>query len=210
MRKNNAESGAAIVIVLLLSALIAGAGALLVTITSTETLIAGAHRHTQEALYAAEAAFERALRDLDDQADWTPVLLPPPGNLQSSFVDDQRYPIAPDGRQLDLAQLTRARQLESDRRDGPAVFGDNSPQWRLFAHTALREILPLGTAAQPAYVVVWVADDATDGDGNPSLESNYRLLVFAEAYGSGGARRYVEGVVGRSPSGTLRVLTVRY
>ena len=208
-RRDNREAGAALVTALLIGVLLAGIGAVVITVTTTETLITGAHRHVQEASYAAEAAFERALRDLDGLPNWTVVLLPPPANTQSTFVDGQLHPITPDGRQLDVAALTHERQAESDRRFGPGVFGADSPQWRLFAQAALTDLLPKGAPAQAAYVLVWVADEGADGDGDPTMDSNKCLMVFAEAYGSGGARRAVEAAVGRSADGILRVLTWR-
>jgi len=201
------ERGAALMTALLITVLLGGLAAVITSITITETLIAGAHRHGYESSYAADAAIERALGDLAAIPDWTMVLLPPPAHLESTFVDGLARPKAPDGRQLDVAALTLARQRDSDAREGPAVFGADAPQWRLFAHSALSAILPSGVAAQPAYVLVWVADDGLDGDGDPSLDTNRRLLVFADAYGSGGARRSVEAAVARSADGVIHVLT---
>ena len=200
------ERGTALITAVLVSALLAGIAAVITSVTITETLIAGAHRHAQESSYAADAAIERALLDLSAIPSWTMVLLPPPAHRKSTFVDGLARPNAPDGRQLDLAALTIARQRDSDARAGAAVFGADAPQWRLFAHSALAAILPAGTPAQPAYVLVWVADDGHDGDGDPSMDANSRLLLFADAYGAGGARRSVEAAVGRSADGVLHVL----
>ena len=207
MRIGHGERGAALITALLVTVLLAGLAAVITSVTITETLIAAAHRHASEAAYAADAAIERALRDLAAVPDWTMVLLPPPAHLASTFVDGLARPKAPDGRELDVAALTLARQRDSDAREGPAVFGADAPQWRLFAHSAFSAFLPPGVPAQPAYVLVWVADDGLDGDGDPALDANGRLLVFAEAYGSGGARRSVEAAVGRSGDGVLHVLT---
>jgi hypothetical protein len=203
------QHGAALVTALLVTVLLTALGAVIISITITETLIAGAYRHAAEASYAADAAFERALLDLAALPNWSLVLLPPPAHVQSSFVDGQARPRAPDGRSLDVAALTRARQADSDLRHGPHVFADNAPQWRLFAQSSLSSVLPAGAPAQPAYVLVWVADDGPDGDGNPALDSNGRLLVFVDAYGSGGSRRSLEAAVGRSPAGILSVLAWR-
>jgi hypothetical protein len=200
------QEGAALVTALLVTVLLAALGAVVISITTAETLIAGAYRHAAETAYAADAAFERALMDLAVLPDWSLAVLPPPAHVQSSFVDGQPRPRAPDGRVLDVAALTHARQTESDVKHGPGVFGDNAPQWRLFAHSMLAAVMPPGVPAQPAYVLVWVADDGADGDGDPALDSNGRLLLFVDAYGSGGARRSVEGAVGRSPAGILNVL----
>ena len=200
------ERGTALITALLVSVLLGGIAAVIASVTITETLIAGAHRHAQESAYAADAAIERALLDLSAIPNWTMVLLPPPAHLESTFADGLARPKSPDGRQLDLASLTLARQRDSDARAGAAVFGADAPQWRLFAHSALSTILPAGAPAQPAYVLVWVADDGLDGDGDPTTDANRRLLLFADAYGAGGARRSVEAAVRRSGDGVLHVL----
>ncbi len=54
----------------LLSAL---SGALIVT-TSTETAVAANFRTAQEGLYAADAALERAIDDLETITDWNSIL----------------------------------------------------------------------------------------------------------------------------------------
>jgi hypothetical protein len=204
------EGGAALLIALLTVLVVSAIGAVLISVAIVETTITGAHRYAAEASYAADAAFERALRDLDLLPDWSLALLPPPANVQSTFVDGQLYPSAPDGRQLDVMALTAARQAHSDAQSGPSVFGADSPQWRIYAHSSLAAILPPGTPVQPAYVLVWVSDDGEDGDGDPAIDSNSRIAVFAEAYGSGGARRAIEGSLGRSAQGTLAVLNWRH
>jgi hypothetical protein len=196
------ERGAALLVTLLVGTLLAGVGAVLITLSATETLVSGAHRYVQETTYAAEAALERALLDLGAMGDWTPALR----TVSSTFVDGETRPSAPDGRRLDLADLTTARQAASDRTSGPAVFGADSPRWRLYGHAAFDAVLPPGTPAQPAYLLVWVADDGWDGDGDPTADSNRRLLVAAEAFGAAGAHRRIEAVIACPADGILRVL----
>jgi hypothetical protein len=203
------EKGAALLIAIITTLLLAALAASLVYISTTETLIASAFRHAEEASNAADAALERALLDLDLLADWSTALLPAPANVPSSFCDARTQFVAPDGRRFDLGQLTTQRQRDSDAMYGVQVFGPDNPQWRLYAHAPLGEILPTGAVSQPAYLIVWVADDGGDGDGNPSIDTNRRVLVHAEAYGSGSARRAVEASVGRTPGGWLQVLTRR-
>jgi hypothetical protein len=114
-----------------------------------------------------------------------------------------------DGRVLDLARLTAARQLESDERYDPAVFGADTPQWRLFAHDFVRGLLNGPGLDIPLYLVVWVADDESDGDGNPEIDSNGQILIYAVALGTGGARQSVQARVGRAEAGQIRLLAWR-
>ena len=198
----------------LLMALLVGAiAAALVTLTTTETLIAASYRHGQEASYGAEAALERGLHDLATMPDWSPALSAPPTNVTSGFDDGDVAPRAPDGRTLDLVRLTAERQRASDEHDGPAIFGADSPQWRLYAHASVRALLASPEAAPaldlPLYLVVWIADDESDGDGNPAVDSNGRILVCAMAFGAGGARRSLEARVARTGDGDLQLLAWR-
>jgi hypothetical protein len=194
---------------LLLSLLVGAIAAALIVITTTETLIAASYRHALEASYGAEAALERALHDLAALPDWSQVLVAPPGNATSTFDDGEAAPRAPDGRILDLAGLTTSRQRDSDARDGPGVFGGDSPIWRLFAHAGPRNLCESFDVDLPLYLVVWVADDESDGDGDATHDSNKRLLVWAVAYGAGGARRSVEARVARTEMGELRLEGLR-
>lgn len=203
------EQGAALIIALLILALLSGIVGALVTVSATETLISANYRHTTEASHAAEAALERALHDLAGLPDWTPVVAEPPANLMSSFVDGLLAAVAPDGRRLDLSRLTIDRQRESDARDGSAVFGADAPAWRLYAHGSLQDLLASGEIALPMYLAVWVADDGLDGDGDPGVDANGRIVVHAEAFGVGGTRRVVEAAVRRLSNGAVRQIAWR-
>jgi hypothetical protein len=205
MTKMN-ERGAAVVIALLLTVIIALLGAGLLTLANTETLIAASYRHGQEASYGAEAALERALTDLGVVADWSTVLAAPPANVVSTFDDGQANVRLPDGQVVSLAALTMGRQRESDELAGPAVYGADSPRWLLFAHAPLRDLVPSPASGTPMYLVVWVADDGGDGDGDPSRDANGRIHVHAEAFGAAGARRGVTAAIGRAAPGVIRRL----
>ncbi len=204
------ERGVAVVIALLMALLVGAIAAALVALTTTETLVSASYRYAREASYGAEAALERGLHDLATMPDWSPALAEPPGNVTSGFDDGEVAPRAPDGRTLDLMRLTADRQRASDVRDGPVVFGADSPRWRLFAHGSVRSLLASPEASPglnlPLYLVVWVADDESDGDGDPAVDSNARILVCAVAFGAGGARRSAEARVARTDDGGLRVL----
>ncbi len=187
----------------MLVALLALLGAGLLTLSDAEVSIASSYRHAQEASYGAEAAVERAMSDLHALPDWTVVLAAPPGNVMSSFNDGRAGVRAPDGRVVSLPALTAELQRDSDTRMGPAVYRADAPQWRLFAHAPLQDLLPAPASAPPLYLVVWVADDGGDGDGDPARDGNGRIVLRAEAFGTGGARRSVEVSVKRSGNGVL-------
>ena len=188
------ERGVAVVMALLMALLVGAIAAALVALDHDRNArSAPAIATGTEASYGAEAALERALHDLATMPDWSPALAAPPGNVTSSFDDGAVAPRAPDGRTLDLVRLTRRRQRASDEHDGPAVFGADSPRWRLYAHALGARAPGVSEAAPgldlPLYLVVWVADDESDGDGDPAVDSNGRILVCAMAFGAGGARR---------------------
>jgi hypothetical protein len=205
----DSERGVAVVIALLMALLVGAIAAALVALTTTETLISASYRHAQEASYGAEAALERGLHDLATLPDWSAALSAPPGNVTSSFDDGEVMPRVPDGRRLDLVRLTADRQRASDDRDGPALFGADSPQWRLYAHASVRALHTSPGLDLPLYLLVWIADDESDGDSDPAVDSNGRILVCAVAFGAGGARRSVEARIARTDDGDLRLLAWR-
>jgi hypothetical protein len=205
----NNERGIAVVIALLTMVLLGALAAALVTLTTIETLVSASFRRSLEVAHGAEAALERGLHDLATMPDWSPALSAPPANVTSSFDDGETTPRAPDGRLLDLTGLTADRQRASDARAGPAIFGANGPEWRLFAHAPLRALLAEPGPALPLYLAVWIADDESDGDGNPALDSNGRILVWSVAFGSGGTRGAIEARIERASGGALRLLSWR-
>jgi hypothetical protein len=195
-----------LLVALLFAALLAAIASSLIVVSTTETVIAGGYRTAQELLYAAEAALERAFCELSLIPDWRFLLAPPPANVVASFSDTQAAPRAPDGRVLDLARLTLVRQTQSDAAYGPA-FGADTPQWRLFAHARLQDLVGSDLSTPPAYTLIWVSDDGADGDGDPGRDSNERVWVRGEAYGAAGSRRSIEATVGRADNGAVRLLT---
>ena len=55
--------------------------------------------------------------------------------------------------------------------------------------------LPGRANIPPAYLLVWVADDGEDGDGDAVRDSNSRVMLRVEAYGGAGAHRSIEAIV---------------
>jgi PilX N-terminal len=201
------DRGAALVVAILIAALMTAVASALLTTTTTETLIGGAHRASQETLYAADAALERAIGALASISDWSAVLAAPAGTLMAPFDDGQAAPIAPDGRRLDLVRLLAARQAASNSLYGPGVFGADSPRWRLYGRAALSRVLGSNLAAQPAYLLVWLADDGADGDGDPGRDSNGQVALYVDGFGPAGARRAIEAGISRSGPGVVRLVS---
>ena len=198
------ERGAAVIVALLVMVLLATIGAALVTLTTTESLIAASHRHGAEAASGAEAALERAVHDLSLIPDWSAALTAEPANVVASFSETSAVASMPDGRTVAVATLTAERQRDGDVRAGPAVFGVDAPRWRLFAHAAASRMFGPGPDP-PLYVLVWIADDGWDGDGAPDRDANGSVVLHAEAFGARGARRAVEAAVRRSVDGAVEV-----
>jgi hypothetical protein len=188
------QNGTALLCALIVTALLSTLGAALVFLVTVESSISANHRDALDALYTADAGVERAIGDLRTLEDWRPV----PGSAAGAAVPDFRdgavAPRLPDGTILNLARLTAARQADSDALYGT---GANRPIWRLFAHAPVSRLLPAGVISSPAYVVLWIADDAADGDGDPLRDSNDTLVVRSEAFGLHGVRRRVEATLAR-------------
>jgi hypothetical protein len=200
------DRGVALLLTLVATALLTALAASLVISTSIETLISGSYRASQEAFYAADAALERAIHELSFLPDWTVVLVAPPSNVLASFDDGLPGATSPDGRPLSFALLTAERQAASD---AAGSFGADRPVWRVYAHAPLQSILPAGTVAPAAYVLLWIQDDGGDGDGDPAKDSNGVVLVCVEAYGPAGARRRIAASIGRVAPGGVRLLAWR-
>lgn len=195
----------AIALMLLLTA-IAGAAAIA---SRTEILIAANFRQSRATLYAAEGAVALAIRDLAAAPGWTAVLT---GASGSSFTDGAAIGARtlPGGGTVVLCcgvpSLTDDVQ---QRAHGGRAWGADTPVWRMFVWGPADRWLPAGRIDSPMYVVVWVADDPGDGDGNPLADANGFLELHAHALAPGGGRRVVEAVVARPVGGSPGGVSVR-
>ena len=68
------------------------------------------------------------------------------------------------------------------------------PQDREFMRSLINRMIAEARPALP-YVVVWVADDPDDRDGDPGRDSNDIVIVRSCAFGVRGARRTVEATI---------------
>jgi hypothetical protein len=187
------EAGAALIITLMLTTFLAFLGGALVFIMDIETAISANHQIAQEVHEAAEAGVNCAFAELGATADWTSM---PSGSTSPVLrcLDPTIPPRTPDGAPLDLARLTSRRQADSDGRYGDGAANPDSPRWTVFASGPIQS-----PSDHPrSYVIVWIADDVDDGDGQPSHDSNGMLVVRAQAFGIRGARSTVETLVSRA------------
>jgi hypothetical protein len=185
------ERGTVLLCALMVITLIATAGAALGLIVSTELAVAGTYHASQQGLYAADAGIERAIAEVRVLSTWSS--LPSFTSSSSDFNDGQITAGGPDGSALNLTQLTIQRQTESD-----AVHPNvpDRPVWRLYAHAPLSRIAGLATSGTP-YVVVWIADDPDDLDGNPIVDTNDVVMLHAEAFAVRSGKRAVSATIRR-------------
>ncbi len=188
------ERGVALIIVLLSTMLLTALAVSLVLLTSSETLLTANYRNAHEALYAADAAAERVVQDLLAVPQWNDLL--GASNMQSSFTDGPMTVTLVDGTRVDVARECARVQAETNALH---IWGLNDPVWRVYAYGPMSNILPEGVPTD-AYVMVLVADDASENDNNPALDTNGVLTLHAEAWGVGGSHKVVEMTVARTSS----------
>jgi hypothetical protein len=145
----------------------------------------------QQSFYAADAGIERSLHDLIRESSWSAVLA---GGVTSTFVDSPPH-VLPDGTSVDITAMTNALQSDTDEFYGPETL--NRPVWTPYAYGPLDLLLPSNYVGTNSWVAVWVGDDPGETDANPAVDSNFTILLRAEAYGQGGSRRVIEASASR-------------
>ena len=212
------ERGIALLIALMSTLLLTALGLALVMTTMTETMISAHYRDGGEAMYAADAGVERVMQDLLTVPDWNRILA---GAVQSPFIDG-----APSGTRtlpggggtIDLAATTNLLNCnktttcsisEMNGYTNERPWTTNNPRWQLYAYAPLDSIIDTGTIASSFYVVVWIADDQSELDDDPTTDSPLTspgggvLLMRAEAFGPGGAHSVIEVTIGRTDTTEL-------
>ena len=212
----------ALMIMLLMSAL----GSALVLTTSSEVLISANFRNAQEGLYAADAALEIARDNLASIPDWNPVL---DGSTRSAFVDGPPSGVRTlaDGSLLDLGQTVnmmncrKATPCSSSNLTAITAlrpWGANNPVWKLFAYGPLSSLLTGHGIDSRYYVIVMVADDASENDNDPLRDGDSAtnpgtgvLALRGQAFGPRQTRQVVELTVTRrgGAGGDVEVLSWR-
>src|SRR5256885_4348658 len=170
------EDGIALIVAMMAMLLMTALGVALVLTTSSETMIAGNFRNSQEALYAADAVVERAMDDILTVPDWNRLL---DGSTQSAFVDGAPSGVRtlPDGSTFDLTQalnlancdhVAACTDAEMNALSPTRPWTTNNPRWKLYAYGKLADMLPATDTINSAYyVTVMVGDDPSDNDDDP-------------------------------------------
>ena len=196
-------------------------GGALALATMVDTRIVWNYRQSREAFHAADAAIERALSELRSVPDWDILLT---GQQRSAFVDGAPgVRTLADGTTVDLVEATqmvrcgRASCSEAHLVATTAgrPWGANNPRWQIYSHGLVRDLLPAGSIDSRVYIVVWIADDPAENDGDPFRDGATPdnpgqgvLMALAHGYGPRGARRGVEVTFSRVEQG-LRLLSWR-
>ena len=206
-----ASRGVALVLVLLVTSFLSAIVLGLAIVVSTAHM---AERNVSDAaamLGAADAGVEVAARDLARESRWDLVLS---GVARSPFVDGAPTGIRtiPGGGSVSLigetnqlncgrvSACTRA-QMAAITRDRP--WGANNPTWQLFGYGLVKHAASFARPT-PGYLILWLADDSREGDGDPLVDevnpagSGHGVVrVRAEVFGVTGSRRAVEAELTR-------------
>lgn len=214
--------GVALIVVLLIMMLLSALGLSLTMVTSTEERVADAYLRGSETFYAADAALQLAVEELNLVPDWSGVL---DGSVTSTFIDDQ---VESRGWPGGLAQTrgqatalvtcsrTACTPADMDARTPDRPWGPNNPRWQLFAYGPVEDMSASGTVNSRVYVAVWVGDDQAENDGDALVDGGDEggpnpgrgvVTLLVHAYGTS-TRRAIEATVARTASG-VRVVSWR-
>jgi hypothetical protein len=207
----SSERGVALIMAVLFTTFLSALGLGLLMAVFMDRLATGNMAGSVAMLYAADAGIEMAAHDLALSADWDAVLS---AAERSSFTDGA--PAGPrqlpgDG-VLDLTAATNslncgktssctAAQMDADSQARP--WGANNPRWQLYAYGPMTKLSQLIRPA-PCYLVVWIADDGREADGDPLTDAKEGagpghgiVRVRAEVFGQAGSRRGIEAELER-------------
>ena len=178
------DRGFAVFLTMGLVAMVSAIALALVMATSTESRMAAAFQRGLQAGHAAEAGVHRAMIDLAQLPDWTAAL---DGSSQSAFTDGPPFGVRrlADGGLVDfdvvvgLANCGRPRTCSDAERVAVTVqrpWGADNPRWRPYAYGTVSQLVavsgaPESPASPRCYVIVLVADDQSERDGNPMADT---------------------------------------
>ena len=199
LKRIRAERGSALLLAIILVVLLSAVAAVAMLAGQSETLLSANFRQGHEGLYVADGALQRAVRDLTDLPDWTPVLS---GVATSTVADGPAAGSKPVPGGGTLVLCCGAPSLTDDlqaRGNRGGDWGADTPEWQIYAWGPAAGWLAADKIHSVFYAVVWVSDDVGDADENPGADSNATVNVIALAIGPRGARRAVRALVQRVP-----------
>lgn len=209
--ESTGERGIALIMVILVTTFLSALGIGLMLAIFMDRLASGNLSGSVAMLFAADAGIELAARDLALVTNWNDVLA---GSEQGSFTDGAAAGVRaiPGGGVVDLTAATNhlncgrattctTAQMNANSRERP--WGANNPRWQLYAFGPMDQLADLMRPAA-CYLIVWIADDAREADGNPAVDASGSaepghgiVRVRAEAYGVAGSRRAIEAELSR-------------
>ena len=196
------ETGAALIMALLVVVCLSGIGLGMTTASSAERQISSNARGAASIAMAAGAVVEGVIGEFAGAADWTPFVS---GARASIFNAGSHQVTAASRTPLNLDTITA--EIQSDAA-ATYQLGANTPSWRLFGWGPLTTLVGLPAGDSGAYVAVWVADDPADDDGNAAEDANGVIMLHGEAFGFGASRASADVVLKRTAAGP-RVLSWR-
>ena len=230
MPRSGTDRGTALLAALVVMAIVSAMGLGLALTTSLEPLAAANFEANRSARAAAEAGVAVAVHELGAMGDWNLAL----AGLAGSAVLERGDTVVdlPDGLAAGLEELTARATCgrpgsctDSERAAFTTArpWGPNNPAWKVFGHGRIDRLVPDGTGLPPVVVVVWVADDPAEADGDPLCDSGVGpagerrpggcvVMVRAEAFGPRFAHAAVVAVVARPAPGCgpgARVVSLR-
>src|SRR5205085_12401738 len=99
-------------------------------------------------------------------------------------------------------------EMNTSTEDRP--WSTNNPRWNLYAYGLLNSMVPTSTINSNVYVIVWVGDDQSENDDDPTKDGNTQtnpgsgvLAMHVEAYGPRGTRKVLEVTLAKTNSSQL-------
>lgn len=181
---------AALTLTLVLSAMLAGAA----LVAGVERRTAAAYQLSATLRFAASGGVALATEELE-RRDWA-VLLGGAGS------DRWLQPGTPGA---DVAALSAVVARETMM---AAAHGADTPSWRVLSHVPWGRVVGATADQARGDLVVWVADDWEEADGNPGHDTNGLVLVRVAAV-EGPATAWAEALCAREPDGRVRPRHVR-
>ena len=92
---------------------------------------------------------------------------------------------------MNCGKTSGCSESEMDLQTDERQWGENNPRWQLFAYGPVNDMIPTGTLNSPLYVIVWVADDPSENDNDPTKDGNvvHESGIGRHHASSGGVRR---------------------